>query len=141
MIDAFSRHTRIEVSLETSDEEPWPQDLALVVYRVVQEALTNVARHSGATHASVRLMRGATHATLTVDDDGHGMGEAPRPHLGLLGMRERVTLVGGELALESSDAGGLRIRAELPLAPAGIAAPGRDPAARTFAQWLEEGAS
>jgi signal transduction histidine kinase len=115
LVEDFGARTRIDVSLETSDEAPWPSDVALVIYRVAQEALTNVARHSGAKSAWVRIERGSDAARLTIEDDGHGAGDAPAPHLGLLGMRERVTLVGGELRLGSAAAGGLRVEAELPL--------------------------
>jgi signal transduction histidine kinase len=115
LVADFGRHTRIDVGLETSDEEPWPPDVALVVYRVAQEALTNVARHAGARHAWVRLRRESERAVLVIEDDGRGMDGSPRPHLGLLGMRERVTLAGGRLSLGTADAGGLRVEAELPL--------------------------
>jgi len=115
LVDDFRQRTQIDVSLETSDEDPWPPDVALVVYRVAQEALTNVARHSGAGHAWVRVERGAGRAHLLVEDDGHGAGDSPQPHLGLLGMRERVTLAGGELKLGAASAGGLRVEADLPL--------------------------
>ncbi|HTR96302.1 MAG TPA: ATP-binding protein [Candidatus Acidoferrales bacterium] len=115
MAGDFARRTRIEVVLEAADDGPWPPEAALVVYRVVQEALTNVARHSGATRASVRVGRDAACARVVIEDDGHGMDPSMRPHLGLLGMRERVTLAGGELRLEPSGAGGLRVEAELPL--------------------------
>jgi signal transduction histidine kinase len=115
LVDDFGARTRIDVSLETSDDDPWPPDVALVVYRVAQEALTNVARHSGGKHAWVTVDRGPTQAVLVIEDDGHGAGGTPRPHLGLLGMRERVTLVGGELKLGAAQAGGLRVEAVLPL--------------------------
>lgn len=115
LVEDFGGRTRIDVSLVTSDEDPWPQDVALVVYRVAQEALTNVARHSGARHAWVTVTRDAVQAVLVIEDDGSGAGDSPRPHLGLLGMRERVTLVGGELRLGSAQAGGLRVEAVLPL--------------------------
>ena len=116
LVDDFSRRTRIEVGLVTSDEDPWPPEVALVLYRVAQEALTNVARHAGAQHAWVRVERAPGQARLTIEDDGHGTGGVPRPHLGLLGMRERVTLAGGELTLGEAAAGGLLVRAVLPLA-------------------------
>ena len=115
LVDDFARRTRIDVSLETSDDAPWPPDIALVVYRVAQEALTNVARHAGAQHAWVRLERDAERARLVIEDDGRGLGGVEQPHLGLLGMRERVTLVGGALALGQAGAGGLRVEATLPL--------------------------
>ncbi len=115
LVNDFRARTRIDVQLQTSDEDPWPPEVALVVYRVVQESLTNVARHSGGSRAWVTVARDGVRATVAIEDDGRGAGEEPRPHLGLLGMRERVTLVGGELVLGRAAAGGLRVEATLPL--------------------------
>ncbi len=117
LVDDFGRRTRIDVQLQAPEGDAWPADVALVVYRVTQEALTNVARHAGATHAWVRLERTPHRALLVVEDDGHGAEGVLRPHLGLLGMRERVTLVAGELRLGRAPAGGLRVEADLPLPP------------------------
>lgn len=102
--------------MEADEDDAWSPDVALVFYRVAQESLTNVARHSGAKRAWVRLSRITDGAVLTVEDDGRGLGgAAPRPHLGLLGMRERVTSVQGQLHLGQAAVGGLRVEARLPL--------------------------
>ena len=115
LADDFGRRTRIDVRIDAEDDAAWAPDLALVLYRVTQEALTNVARHSGAAHAWVRLTRDAHETRLVIEDDGHGADGDPRPHLGLLGMRERVSSVGGELRLGRAESGGLRVEARLPV--------------------------
>ncbi|WP_423183960.1 sensor histidine kinase [Arthrobacter sp. NyZ413] len=85
-------------------------------YRVVQEALSNVRRHSGAASAVVLLHHDGTALKVRVDDDGTGMQGAP-PGNGLRGMRERVEALGGTLVLVPLDPG-LRVEASLPLNPA-----------------------
>jgi signal transduction histidine kinase len=115
LVEDFSRRTRIEVRLETREPlGPFPPDMQVVLYRVVQEALTNVARHSSARRATVRL--GAEHGAvrLAVEDDGRGIAGEPTPHLGLLGIRERVTALGGALAVHGSPGAGFRLEATLP---------------------------
>lgn len=76
------------------------------VYRVVQEALTNVARHAGADLARVSVIERGDQVHVEVRDDGHGFDPAAaHPGFGLLGMRERIALAGGRLDLDSSPAG------------------------------------
>jgi signal transduction histidine kinase len=86
--------------------------LESTLYRVVQEALTNVLRHAAARHARVRVE--AAPLRLTIEDDGRGAGEALEPNMGLLGMRERVAELGGTLTLDGSPLGGLRVQARFP---------------------------
>ncbi len=81
-------------------------------YRIVQEALTNVGRHSGAQSAVVRVVEAAGTLTVTVDDDGAGMG-GELPGNGLTGMRERAVALGGTLTLHELEPG-LRVEASLP---------------------------
>ena len=100
-------------------ERPLGEAAELAVFRVVQEALTNVRKHARATRAWVRLRYQPGELTVTVADDGVGLGAAPgvagaRPRLGLGGMRERVALLGGELELGARPGGGTRLRARLP---------------------------
>ncbi|MFF2407485.1 sensor histidine kinase [Streptomyces sp. NPDC058092] len=86
-------------------------------YRIVQESLTNVARHSAATTASIRIDYLPDALAIRVDDDGTAMpGSAPVPGVGLLGMRERVTALGGRLRAEPRAEGGFTVQAELPVA-------------------------
>jgi len=127
------RHTEIEFALDLSQalSPALPPTLserigdigdpmALAIYRMVQEAVTNVVRHSGARHCAIRMSAGADTLALEVIDDGRGLGEAPRWHGGLLGMRERVEMAGGQLHTLARPGGGLRLSALFPL-PAGSA--------------------
>lgn len=113
------RNTGIEFTLDLAQPMPDIGDaMALSVYRVVQEALTNVVRHSGARHCTVRLSAGATLLALEIIDDGCGLPATLRPHGGLLGMHERVGMAGGCLHTLPNPGGGLRLRALFPLAGA-----------------------
>jgi two-component system sensor histidine kinase UhpB len=90
-------------------------DAQLVVYRVAQEAVLNVARHSGAAHVAVALRRGSEGVELTVADDGRGFAFAESERgLGIGGMRERALLVGGELTIESRPGAGTTVRLTIP---------------------------
>jgi len=94
------------------------ETLNLALYRIVQEALTNCVRHSGAAWASVQLRRGARDGiSLIVEDDGKGLDPSwPRTAgNGLAGIRERVDLLGGTLAVLSGVEGGVTIRVHLPV--------------------------
>jgi two-component system sensor histidine kinase UhpB len=100
---------------------PRSADVDLVIYRVAQESLTNVIRHSGAEQAVVSLDHGGGELVLTVRDDGNGVGETWRGDAtGIAGMRERAMLIGGRLAVRSKRGSGTEVRLEVPL---GTAAP------------------
>lgn len=95
-----------------------PVAVERTVYRIVQESLTNVARHAeAATTAAVRIDWRPDAVAVRVDDDGRGGGGkvAGTPGLGLLGMRERVTALGGRLRAEPRAEGGFSVEAELPV--------------------------
>ncbi|GAA3803459.1 sensor histidine kinase [Streptomyces phyllanthi] len=93
-----------------------PAAVDRTVYRIVQESLTNVARHADAATASVRIDCRPDTLAIRIDDDGKAMrATAPVPGLGLLGMRERVTALGGRLCAEPRGGGGFTVRAELPV--------------------------
>jgi signal transduction histidine kinase len=94
-----------------------PPEVDQAAYRVVQEALTNVTRHAGDATASVQITYGADSLTVRVDDDGSGSRQPPVPGYGLVGMRERVTALGGRLRAEPGEAGGFSVLAELPVVP------------------------
>jgi len=96
---------------------PLPADAELAVYRIAQESLTNVARHSEATHVKVALERGLDSVVLRVVDDGSGFGGAPVEQGGLRSMRERALLIGGALAIKEGVAGGVDVRLEVPAPP------------------------
>ncbi|MEJ5367419.1 MAG: ATP-binding protein [Bryobacteraceae bacterium] len=88
------------------------------LFRVVQESLTNVARHARAKHVSVRLTESANSLALVVSDDGKGIEPGKRRRgLGLLGMEERIRELGGTFLLSSAPGAGTTVRVEIPLAP------------------------
>jgi signal transduction histidine kinase len=93
-----------------------PAGVDLAAYRIVQEALTNVVRHAGASTATVSLGYGGGVLTVQVDDDGRG-GAPGTGGNGLAGMRERADALGGSFAASASAAGGFRVRAVLPFQP------------------------
>ena len=94
-----------------------PPEVETALYRIVQESLTNVSKHAEAEHASVVVRRRAGSVTIVVEDDGRGFrAEDDRGDgLGLIGMKERVGLLGGRLAIESTEGSGTTIVAEVPL--------------------------
>ncbi|MCB5169589.1 sensor histidine kinase [Streptomyces bambusae] len=95
-----------------------PVAVERTVYRIVQESLTNAARHADAEHATVRVDCGADALVVCVEDDGTAApGTAPAPGLGLLGMRERVTALGGRLRAGPRGGGGFAVRAVIPVEP------------------------
>jgi two-component system, NarL family, sensor histidine kinase UhpB len=132
-VEKFIQRSQIAVALRTPPEETrLPPPIELVLYRVAQEALTNVAKHAQARHVEVDLVVEDGRVTLTVADDGIGF-EVDRfrrtPSLagvGLLGMRERVAYYQGELDIRSRPNAGVRIRVTIPLAAVASADGGPD---------------
>jgi two-component system, NarL family, sensor histidine kinase UhpB len=110
----------IEMSIET-DLESLDETRRLVIYRLVQEALTNIARHSQATQAEIRIASAGTPALgpcvdILIADNGCGADmHAPSAGLGLIGMRERVSALGGSIAIESERGAGFKIMSSLPV--------------------------
>jgi signal transduction histidine kinase len=96
---------------------PLPFGIDVAAFRIVQEALTNVARHAGPATATVQIAYGDRDLTVQVDDDGRGPGQQPRTGSGkgILGMRERVAALSGDLEAGPRPGGGFRVRARLPL--------------------------
>lgn len=85
-------------------------------YRIVQESLTNISRHAAAATASIRIDYRQDTLVIHVDDDGKAVsGAEPVPGVGLLGMRERVTALGGRLQAAPRSEGGFSVHAELPV--------------------------
>jgi signal transduction histidine kinase len=103
----------------TGAERALPPEVDQAAYRIVQEALTNVTRHADQAPATVQLHYTADALSVVVDDDGTATanrnGSRPAGHgLGLIGMRERVTALGGRLHAGPRDGGGFQVRAEFP---------------------------
>ncbi len=124
LCESFSERTGLPVTcVNRGGTARLDPDVELVAYRVVQEALTNIARHAGATTARVELDLQDDGLHVLVTDDGHGfdmaaltLADQPGVGLGLLGMRERVDAVGGELRIHTAPGRGTQVRAALPLA-------------------------
>jgi two-component system sensor histidine kinase UhpB len=105
---------RIERQLEPA--LPLSEEHELVVYRIAQEALTNVARHADATEVQLRLERGDEQVILIVRDDGRGLPPgAFRSSHGVRGMRERAMLIGAQLTISGAPGGGTEIKLSIPL--------------------------
>ena len=100
-----------------------PADVEVCAYRIIQEALTNVARHSGANSCTVSLVRRENVLHLTVDDDGNGLASMgvrtpdARRGLGLVGMRERAQNLSGTFVIENRAEGGARVAVKIPVPP------------------------
>jgi signal transduction histidine kinase len=94
---------------------PLPSSVELAALRIVQEAITNVVRHAGATHAEIVLTYDAEALTVTVEDDGHGFVTGDAGGTGIVGMRERAEALGGTLEVGRGPSGGTRVQASLPL--------------------------
>jgi signal transduction histidine kinase len=113
---ASVREAGLDVSLRTRGNGlPVAPVVGLTAYRVVQEALTNVLRHAHATRADVELAVGDTELIVTVSDDGRSGASVNGTGHGLVGMRERVSMLGGHLDAGPRPEGGFRVRAQLPL--------------------------
>jgi two-component system, NarL family, sensor histidine kinase UhpB len=105
---------RVERRLELGDEALSPE-VELVVYRIAQESLTNVLRHSGASEVLVALGSVDGGLRLVVRDDGRGLPADVAAGGGITGMRERALLVGGQLSVSTVDGGGTEVRLDVPL--------------------------
>lgn len=117
LIDGWrGRNTGIEFAVELPSPFPAVDDAtALTIYRVVQEALTNVVRHSKARRCALRVTSTDGRIQLEIEDDGNGMPQTGPAHgSGLLGMRERLEMAGGGLALHPVSGGGMHLIARLP---------------------------
>ena len=97
------------------DPVPLPRTLDLSAYRIVQEALTNVLKHAGASHAEVVVRHRPDALQLEIRDDGRGPSNGGSPGHGLVGIRERVKLYGGEMSAGPVNGGGFVLSASLRL--------------------------
>ena len=118
---AFAKRTgiRAELHVDGMDQRLAPET-EVCAYRIVQEALTNVGRHSGARQVDVSLVRDQETLTVTVDDNGRGIradleGSATTRGLGVIGMRERAQALGGVFSIAPKPEGGTRVSARIPV--------------------------
>jgi signal transduction histidine kinase len=130
----YEERSKIKVTLDVSDNlGRLPPDIEIMVFRAVQESLTNVHRHSKSKTVDIRVFRSADALTLEIEDQGLGIlpdklkaiAESRTAGVGVRGMRERFTAVGGELNILSEGHGTL-VRGVVPLKPNGLAQPSSD---------------
>lgn len=121
----FGQRVGVKVRFEASglDGAQLPSEVETALYRLIQEALSNIAKHASAEHAEILLERRGQSLVAVIEDDGCGFDveaalrpvAGERPHLGLFGMQERAALLGGRLTIESSPEQGTTIFVEIPL--------------------------
>lgn len=119
----WARSLNLAVDFQTQGiKDRLPPPVEIVLYRVIQEALTNVAKHASARRVRIRLEQAEGHILASVEDDGQGFDVRALLHsgdrargLGLFGMQERMSLVGGSFAIESAPGQGTVVRVEAPL--------------------------
>jgi PAS domain S-box-containing protein len=114
----FAKRSKLDITLDLQAEALVKEDvLATALFRIVQESLTNVVRHSGATRVKVCLACEGSDLVLTVQDNGTGISPGARPGsgIGLVSMRERATALGGQLKIESVPGAGTTIEVTLPV--------------------------
>jgi signal transduction histidine kinase len=118
LVASFSEQTGITVDFEAAlPDERLPEEVETALYRIVQESLTNVVKHARARRVSILLARKNGAVKAVVEDDGRGFdpSEERDEGFGLIGMRERLALLGGRLEIESRREAGTAIAAEVPL--------------------------
>lgn len=114
-IQGISKFSGIRIKLDFPHGlKRLPKEMEVGIFRIVQEAVSNVERHSGGSTASVSLVMADGRLRVQVKDHGKGAGEKLREGLGIRSMRERVQLLGGQLAM-SADGGGMTVEATLPM--------------------------
>ncbi len=119
-VEGFAQRSKIDVDFEsTPDLGRLPREVETTIFRIVQESLTNIHRHSGSRTAAVRLNRDAEQVTVEIEDQGKGMPGGStvrmRAGVGIQGMRERVRQLGGLLEIRSSPGAGTTVTVTLPL--------------------------
>jgi two-component system sensor histidine kinase UhpB len=124
-LSQFSARLSVQAGLEIEAHldghlPPLTREEELVIYRVAQEALTNVVRHAGASHSELVLERAPDRLTLRVADDGRGLGDEALVGGGIRGMHERATLIHADLRVGRRDGGGTEVVLHVPLSPDGL---------------------
>jgi len=120
LTDRFSVRTGITVSYTSSGASRLPNETETHLFRIAQEALTNIARHSQATEVGISYAQSPRGVTLKIDDNGKGLPSPAlrSPGFGMIGMRARARHLGGELQLSSKPGAGLQIEVRIPIAQA-----------------------
>ena len=122
-VEGLAQRSGMKIDVEISFSDRLPEDLELALFRVLQESLTNIHRHSGSPTASIRCERMGDCVTLTIKDSGKGIApevldryqrDGVATGVGLAGMRERVRDLGGNLSIES-DSGGTQVTVSVPV--------------------------
>jgi two-component system sensor histidine kinase UhpB len=118
LCDRLSARTGIEIRAALPpNERPLGQDVELVIYRVAQEALTNVLRHAEATHADLDLTVSDDEVELRVADNGKGVPDGRLQGNGIRGMRERAVSVGGRVTVQDGPGAGTEVLLRIPTGP------------------------
>jgi signal transduction histidine kinase len=116
LAQTFTEQIGIATDVEANlGDERLPAEIETALFRLVQEALTNVVKHARATRVSISLVRKAKSVSAVIEDDGVGFTDPSGDGLGLIGMRERVGLLNGRLEIEARAGQGTTIVAEVPL--------------------------
>lgn len=116
LIHQVEERSGLHVSLDTAglSEESWPPNVSETIYRILQEALTNIIRHADASHAAAVISNDKSHLYVTITDDGQFTGSLTYG-FGLTGMKERAEKAGGSLTFSAVQPSGLKIELSLPL--------------------------
>lgn len=125
LAEEMTSQTNLKVKFKDKLQQDIPPDLALVLYRIVQEGLTNIIRHAGANQVKIELKKEGNLVHLGIEDDGRGFDpleihpEEGQRHLGLISMHERSELIGGTMEMYSAPGEGTMIKVQVPLTGVG----------------------
>jgi len=118
LAETFSQRMNIKVDYESVGSSRLPDETESQLFRIAQEALTNVARHANATLVRIRLLADESRLSLTISDNGRGFAYKTRhPGMGLVGMRARARTAGGVLQVTSTPGNGATIEVDIPILP------------------------
>jgi two-component system, NarL family, sensor kinase len=117
-LERTQKRTGIAAVLHTGSDIPLLSDAAeLFIFRIVQEALQNIIKHAGATSATVAMACSKTTLTITITDDGRGIAPNPKKGMGIINMKRRAALIGGQFYLQPAPGGGTMAQLILPNQP------------------------
>jgi signal transduction histidine kinase len=116
LAEGFAERTGVQVDYRSSFDARLSGDAETQIFRIAQEALTNISRHSGATEVRMEIAASKSEVVLTVEDNGKGFDEAPAGRgMGMIGMRARARAVQGRVTVESKPGKGTQVRVSVPL--------------------------